>query len=126
MWFERVLHLGGARLEDIKQVPVAAFEILEHLFQLLSGRLGIEPQYPFDYVIGANLVSWVQVSRLGRRLEGPHDDPCRVGPQIKALPVQKFGLGQRGSLGAIEKRSHCRSKFLTPASLGRPPRSTIA
>ena len=118
MGFERVLHLGGARLEDIEQVTVAAIEILEHLFQLLIGRLNVEPKNPFNDVVGANLVGWIEVSWLSRGLEGPDDDPCRIGAQVQALPVQKLGWGQRGSLGAIEKHSHCRSTFVDSGLLG--------
>ena len=46
MRLERLLHFRGARLENFEQVPVAAFEVLEHLAQLLRGRFGIEPKHP--------------------------------------------------------------------------------
>jgi hypothetical protein len=30
MWFERVLHLCGARFKKFEQIPVAACEVFEH------------------------------------------------------------------------------------------------
>jgi hypothetical protein len=41
MWIKRVFHICGARLEDIDQIPVTAFEIVEHIAQLLGGSFGI-------------------------------------------------------------------------------------
>ena len=41
MWIKRVFHICGARLEDINQIPVTAFEIVEHIAQLLGGSFGI-------------------------------------------------------------------------------------
>ena len=122
MRFERVLHLRGARFENVEQVPVAAFEVFEHLAQLLRGRFGIEPKHPVDDMIGADLVRRVEVSRLSRRFEGPDDDPGRIRAQIEALAIQEFGLGQRCSLGAIELDS-CRRRWmiiLTQVSFGLP------
>ena len=78
VWFERVFHAGGARFENVEQVPVATLEVFEHLAQQLRGRFGIEPKHPVDNVIGTDLVSRVEVSRLSRWLEGPDDDPCRI------------------------------------------------
>src|SRR5258706_7461923 len=53
---ERVLHFGGARLENIEQVPMAAFEVFEHVAQLLRGRIGVEPEHPAHDMIGPNLI----------------------------------------------------------------------
>ena len=75
MRIERPLHFCGARLENFEQVPVPAFEVLEHFAQLLCGRFGIKPKHPGNNMIGANLVGRVEVSGLSRRLEGPYDDP---------------------------------------------------
>ena len=122
MWFERVLHLCGARFKNVEQVPVAAFEVFEHLAQLLRGSFGIEPKHPVNDMIGADFVSRVEVARLSRRFEGPDDDPGRIRAQIEALAIQEFGLGQRCSLGAIELDS-CRCRWmiiLTQASSGLP------
>ena len=122
MGLERVLHLGGARFENVEQVPVAAFEVFEHLAQLLRGSFGIEPKHPVDDMIGADLVRRVEIARLSRRFEGPDDDPGRIRAQIEALAVQEFGLGQRCSLGAIEMDSRrCRWMIiLTRAWFGLP------
>src|SRR5437763_1916755 len=45
---ERVFHLGGTRLENVQQVPMPAFEILQDVAQLPGGRVGIEPENPVD------------------------------------------------------------------------------
>src|SRR5664279_4558068 len=122
MWFERVLHLSGARFKDVEQVPVATFEVFEHLVQLLRGGFSIEPKHPVNDMIGTDLVSRVEVARLSRRFEGPDDDPGRIRAQIEALAIQEFGVGQRCSLGAIELES-CRCRcliILTPVSSGLP------
>ena len=123
MGFERVLHFRGARFENVEQVPVAAFEVFKHLAQLLRGGFGIEPKHPVDDMIGADLVRRVEVARLSRRFEGPDDDPGRIRPQIEALAIQEFGLGQRCSLGAIEVDSCLRRWriILTQASSGLSP-----
>src|ERR1700755_927907 len=38
---ERIFHLCGACFENIDQIPVAAFKILEHLTQMLRRGFGI-------------------------------------------------------------------------------------
>ncbi len=122
MRFERVLHLGGARFKNIEQIAVATCEVLKHLAQLLRGSFGIEPQHAVNDMIGADLVSRVEVSRLSCWFEGPDDDPGRVRAQIEALALQEFGLGQRCSLGAIELDS-CRCRWtiiLAQVSSGLP------
>ena len=106
---ERVLHLGGALFKNVEQVPVSACEVFEHLAQLLRGGVSIEPKHPVNDMIGTDLVGGVEVARLSCRFEGPDDDPGRVWPQIEALAIQEFGLGQRCSLGAIEPVS-CRCR----------------
>src|SRR5580658_10032957 len=79
---QRLLHIDGARLEDIEQVPVTTFEIFENVCQLLRGRFSIEPQNPVDDMIGSDLIGWVEVSGLSRRFEGPDDDPGRIRAKI--------------------------------------------
>ena len=46
MRLQRVFHLGGARLEDLEQVAVTAFEILEHFGELPRGSPGLEAEEP--------------------------------------------------------------------------------
>ena len=82
MWRERLFHLCSSRLKDLKQIPVAAGKILEHVAQLLRRGFGIEPKHPVDNVIGAGFIDRIEVSRLSRRLERPDDDPGRVRTQI--------------------------------------------
>ena len=82
MRHERLFHLCGARLEDIEQVSVTPFEIVEHVAQLLRGSFGIEPKNPADDVVGPGLIGWVEVSGFSRRFEGSDDDPGRIRAQI--------------------------------------------
>lgn len=122
MWRERVLHLRSSRFENVEQVSVAAFEVFEHLAQLLRRGFGIEPKHSLNDMVGSDLVSRIEVSRLSRRFEGPDDDPGRIRAQIEALAIQEFGLGQRCSLGAIDVGSR-RSRWmiiLTRVSSGLP------
>src|SRR6266545_4150969 len=81
MLVERRLHLSGTCLENIEQIPMATFEVLEHVAQLLGGSFGIEPKYPVDNMIGPDLIGRVEVARLSRRLEGPDDDSGRIRAQ---------------------------------------------
>lgn len=87
MRLERVLHVRGARFKNIQQIPVTAFEVFQHLAQQLRTSFIIKPKHPVDDMIGANLVSRVEIARLSRRLERPDDDPGRVRTQIKTLPI---------------------------------------
>jgi hypothetical protein len=105
MRLQRLFHLGGARFEDLEQVPVTTFEIFEHLCQLSRGGLGIEPKNPGDDMVGPSLVGWVEVSGLSRWLEGSDDDPGRIRAQMQVLAIEKLGLGQRGPLGLPAVRS---------------------
>src|SRR6266851_8577603 len=69
MLLERRLHLCGACLENIEQIPMPTFEVFKHVAQLLRGSVGIEPKDPVDNMICADLIGWVEVSRFSRRLE---------------------------------------------------------
>ena len=82
MWLERLLHLCGARFKNIEQIPMATFEVFEHLAQLLRGSFGIEPNNPADDMVGPGLIGWVEVSGFSRRFEGSDDDSGRIRPQI--------------------------------------------
>ena len=72
-----------------------ALEILQHVRELAGGGFGIERENAVDDMIGACLVGRVEIARLGRRLERPHDHPRGIGTQIERLPVQEGGLRQR-------------------------------
>jgi len=78
MRLQRHFHLCRARREDLKQIPVTTFEILEHLGQLPGGSLGLEPENPVDDMIGTDFIGWIEVSGLSRRLERPDNDPGRI------------------------------------------------
>jgi hypothetical protein len=82
MRFQRIFHIRGAGLEDFDQIPVTAFEIVEHIAQLSRGGLGIEPKYPANDMVGPNLIGEIEVSRFRCRFEGSDDDPRRVRAQI--------------------------------------------
>ena len=57
---------------------MTALEIFEHIAELSRGRFGIKPKHPFDNMVGPDLVGWIEIARLSRRLEGPDDDPGRI------------------------------------------------
>src|ERR1700716_106791 len=73
-----LFHLRSARLEEIEQIPVTAFEIFEHITELPLGCVGTEPKHPVDNMIGPDLVGWIEVAGFSRRLEGSDDDSGRV------------------------------------------------
>ena len=74
VWLECVLHLGCARLENIEQIAMTAFEVLQHVAQLLRCGIRIEPQHSIDDMVRPGLVGRIEVSRLSRRFERPDDD----------------------------------------------------
>ena len=92
MRLEGVFHFGGARIERIEQVAMPAFEILEHVGQLLRCGFRIEAENPVDDMIGAGLVGAIEVSRFGRGLEGADDDARRIGAQIERLAIEEHRL----------------------------------
>jgi hypothetical protein len=105
MGFERVFHFRGAHVEDLDQIPVPAFEIFEHIFQLLFSSLGIEPKHPTNNTIGATLIGWIEIPGFSRRFERSDENPCRVRPQIQALAIYESELGQGGSLELFDAGS---------------------
>ena len=102
MWFQRVFHICGARLEDIEQIPVTAFKIFEHVVQLLCSSFGIEPKHPANDMVGSNLIGGIEVAGFSCRFEGSDENPCRVRAQIQALAIYESELRQRGSLALFE------------------------
>ena len=82
MGCKRFFHVCGARLEYPKEVPVATFEILQHVIELLRGQFGIEPQDPVDNMIGTNFVGWIEVARLSRRFKGSDDHSGGIRAQV--------------------------------------------
>ena len=63
-------HLCRTRLEDIEQIPVTTFEILDHVAQLLRGSCCIELKNSADDMVGPSLIGWIDVSGFSRRLKG--------------------------------------------------------
>ena len=98
-----LFHFVGAGLERLQQVAMPAKEILQDIGELAGCGLRIERENPVDDMIGAGLVGRIEIARLGRRLERPHDHARGIGTQIKRLPVQEGGLRQ-GALGSLERR----------------------
>src|SRR6516165_2717867 len=82
MRLERLFHLFGAGLENIEQISVTPIKIREHIAQLMSGRFGIETKNSADNMIGSDLIGWVEVSGLSRRLERSDDDSGRIRAHI--------------------------------------------
>jgi hypothetical protein len=82
-----LFHLRSARLEEIEQIPVTAFEIFKHITELPLGSFGIEPKHPVDNMIGPDLVGWIEVAGFSRRLEGSDDDSGRVRAQMQNLAI---------------------------------------
>jgi hypothetical protein len=74
-------HLCRTRLEDIEQIPVTTFEILDHVAQLLRGSCCIELKNSADDMVGPSLIGW-DVSGFSRRFEGSDDNPGRIRAQI--------------------------------------------
>ena len=105
MRVECVLHVRGAGLEDLEQVSVSAFEILEHIAQLPCGRIGIEPKDPRHDMVGPRPVGRVEVPGLSRGPERSDDDPGRIRAQIQVLTVQESGVRQECPLGSFAVRS---------------------
>jgi len=85
-------HLVGALLEGRQQVAMAALEIIKDVGELVSCGLGIQRQDPLDDMVRAGLVGGIEVARLGRRPERPHDHARGIGPQMENLPVQECDL----------------------------------
>ena len=76
---ERFLHLVGTALEGREQIAMPAFEILQHLGELVRSSLGVERQNAIDDVVGAGLFFRTKIARLDRGLERAHDDAPRIG-----------------------------------------------
>jgi hypothetical protein len=86
---EGIFHFVGACLENRQQVAMATLEVVEDLDEQAGSRFRVERQDPIDDVIRPCLVCNVEVARLRRRLERPHDHARRIGSQIQSLPIQK-------------------------------------
>jgi hypothetical protein len=84
-------HLSGTRLEYLEQIAMPPLKVLEHLGQLGGSGFGIEGEDSVDDVVRPCLVNSIEVPWFSRRLERPHDDPCRVGAQIQALSAHTRG-----------------------------------
>ena len=89
-----VFHFIGAGLELRQQVAMPALEILQDIRQLRRRVLGIQRQNTVNDMVGPGLVGGIQVARFRGRLEGPHDNPGRIGTKIESLPVQELDLRQ--------------------------------
>jgi hypothetical protein len=74
----RLFQFRGPPIEDIEQISVTTFKILEHVCQLAHSSFGIEPKNPVDDIVDPGLVGWAEVPWLSRRFEGSDDDPGRI------------------------------------------------
>src|SRR5690348_14143305 len=87
-------HLFGARLELGQQVAMPALEIFQDLRQLDVGLPLIQCKTTINDMIGPRLVRGIEIARFRCRFEGPYNNPGRIWPKIKSLPVQKLDLRQ--------------------------------
>jgi len=78
VWIKRLFHLCSAGLEDLKEIPVTALEVREYIAQLICSLFRVQPKNSVDNMIGAGLISWIEVPGFNRRFEGSDDDPRRV------------------------------------------------
>src|SRR5436190_7527326 len=81
-----------------------ALEILQYIGELVGDSFGIKRENAIDDVIGAGLVSRIEIARFGRRLERAHDNARGIRPQVKRLSIEESGL-QQGALDALEANS---------------------
>ncbi|WP_370124110.1 hypothetical protein [Bradyrhizobium sp. USDA 329] len=68
---------------------MSTLEIVKDVRELGGNRFLVECENSLNDMIGAHLVGRVEIARLRRRLEWPHDDPRGVGAQMKRLPIQE-------------------------------------
>ena len=101
MRFQRLFHLRSARLEDLEQVSVTPLEVLQHLGQLPRGNPRVEPNDSVDDMVRPRLIGRIEVSGLRRRLEGPDDDPGRIGTQMQCLAIRRIGIVTRWLPGVV-------------------------
>ena len=87
-----IFHLVGAGLELRQQVAVPSLKIFQDIRQLRGRVLDAKGQDTVNDMVGPGLVSGVQVAGFGGRLEGPHDNPGRIGTNIESLSVQELDL----------------------------------
>lgn len=77
---ERAFHFRGASFENLEQIPVASFEIIEDVAQLLRRGFRIEAKNPVDDMVRPGLVDRIEVARFSRGFERPNDDSGRIRP----------------------------------------------
>ena len=86
------LHFVGAGLELSQQVGMPSLEIFQDIRKLRRRILSAQSQNTVNDVIGPGPVGGIQVAWFRGRLEGPHDNPGRIGTKIESLPVQELNL----------------------------------
>lgn len=89
---ERILHLIRTCFELCQQVAMTSLKVLQNIGELLRCRFGVERENAVDDVVRPRLVGRLKVPRFGSRLERAYEHSCRIGAQVKRLPVQKCGL----------------------------------
>jgi hypothetical protein len=76
---EDFFHFVCAGLERLQQVAMPTLKILQHLRQLIGGGFCTEPQNAINDMVGACLVSGIEIARFCRRLERAHNHPRGIG-----------------------------------------------
>ena len=91
MGLQCVFHLDSTRFENLEQVPVTAFEVFEHILQLLFGSVRLEPQNPVDNMIGARLVGRIEVPGSIAGLKGRTTTLAGSGRRYKVCRFKNMG-----------------------------------
>ena len=94
---EGPFHLIRARLEGREQIAVPPYKILQDLRKEAGNARRIQCHDAINDVVCARLVRRVEVARLGRWLEGSHNNPRRIRAQVECLSVEKSVLCQDSS-----------------------------
>ena len=133
VWLQRGLHVGGAYIEQVNEMIVAAGEALENAFQLRGGRLRRQRHHPIHDLVDPGLVDRVAVAQFrplagtgaaepGRRPAARHSSWWRSG---ETLPSSNAPEVRAEAVHAPIRGSPCwcRRRFST-ATCQRPRKST--
>jgi hypothetical protein len=90
-------HLIRARLEGLQQIAMPPDKVLQDLRKEAGNARRIQCHDAIHDVVRARLIRRVEIARLGRWLEWPHNDARRIRAQVECLPVEKNVLSQDSS-----------------------------
>jgi hypothetical protein len=84
-----IFHLSRAIFKRREKVVMTAVEVIENVGEHDFSRFNTQAQDAVDDMVRPRLIGWVEISRLDARLEGTHDNPCRVRAKVERLAIQK-------------------------------------